>query len=92
MKSGLAVVGLPSDSYAFNNMIYVSPELFTSMGGENPEGVAYIELNDFILPVKGDKKVPRETIAVGNFHRMMMKISKIDKLNPKGNSSSFIIS
>ena len=84
MQAGLAVAGLPNDSYAFTNSLYVTTELFQKMGGENPESLVYLELKDFVLPVKGDKKIPQNQIALGNFHRMMMKISKIDTLNPKG--------
>eukprot|EP00830_Metopus_es_P021596 TRINITY_DN911_c0_g1_i2.p1 TRINITY_DN911_c0_g1~~TRINITY_DN911_c0_g1_i2.p1 ORF type:complete len:722 (-),score=166.03 TRINITY_DN911_c0_g1_i2:42-2207(-) len=41
------------------------------------------ELKDFILPVKGDKKIPTGQIAMGNLHRQMMRISKIDSPVPK---------
>ncbi len=84
MQKGLAVTGLPSDSYAFNNCLYVSPSLFATFGGENPENGVYLELNGFILPVKGESRVSPNQISIGSIHRQMMRISKIDSLNPKG--------
>ena len=88
MLTELPVIGLPSDSYAFNNAMYVSPELFQKLGGENPESLVYLEIKDFILPIKGDKKIPSGQIAMGGIQRQMMRISKIDKLSPKGKSSA----
>lgn len=83
MIPALQVGGLPNDSYAFSNALYVHPDLFRQLGGENPETLVYLELKDFILPVKGDKKIPTGQIAMGNLHRQMMRISKIDTPVPK---------
>jgi len=83
MKAGLGVAGLPNDAYAFNNTIYINADVFGKMVGENPEGNVYIELKGFILPLKGDKKIPPNQIAIGNVQRTMMRISKVDELSPK---------
>ena len=83
MRAGLAVIGLPTDSHAFHNAIYINQDALTKLGGENPESNVYFDLKGFILPVKGDNRIAPNQIAMGNLHRTMMKISKIDELSPK---------
>lgn len=86
----LSIGPLPNDSYAFTNALYVSADLYQQIGGENPESLVYFEIKDFILPVRGDKKIPKNQLAIGSCQRQMMKISKIDQVNPKGKTSYII--
>eukprot|EP00826_Nyctotherus_ovalis_P023979 TRINITY_DN1848_c0_g1_i7.p1 TRINITY_DN1848_c0_g1~~TRINITY_DN1848_c0_g1_i7.p1 ORF type:complete len:747 (+),score=237.39 TRINITY_DN1848_c0_g1_i7:194-2434(+) len=79
----LAVIGLPNDSYAFNNALYINQAVYTRLCSENPESAIYFELKGFVLPVKGDNMIKPNTLSLGNIQRMMMKISKIDTLSPQ---------
>jgi len=83
MKSELAVVGLPSDSHAFENCLFINSNELDKLRGENPENPVYLDLKGYILPAKGDPRIAPNQIAMGNVQRMMMKISKIDSLSPK---------
>jgi hypothetical protein len=83
----LQVTGLPGDNYALTNKVYISPTLMNSLAPG--QELLYFNIKNFIVSVAPDKKIKDGKIGLGNLHRQMMRISKIDKLYPKSTISFF---
>jgi len=79
----LDVTALPSDAHAFHNALYINQETYADLAKENPESFIYFELKGFVLPVKGNPKIKPNSISMGQIQRVMLKVSKIDKLSPQ---------
>lgn len=76
-----AVVGLPSNSLAFTNCVYVNFDDFMELVHKTPPGVTNKEelkehgLNvwvnrKFVFAAKPQKQIPHSSVAVGNMQRM----------------------
>ncbi|RMX62521.1 hypothetical protein KXD40_008424 [Peronospora effusa] len=106
MTFEVAVVGLPGNSYAFTNCIYVHLDDFMSLVHKVPKGIVTKEdlrayglnvwLNrKFVLAVKPHKEIEPGTVAIGTMQRMclglpMNEVCKIAVYAPSSSSMNVI--
>ncbi|KAJ0407669.1 hypothetical protein ATCC90586_001851 [Pythium insidiosum] len=76
-----SVVGLPNNSLAFTNLVYLHMDDFTTLVKRTPAGLATMDEirthglniwvnNKFVFAAKPHKEIPQGNIAVGNLQRM----------------------
>uniref|UniRef100_M4B764 Vesicle-fusing ATPase n=1 Tax=Hyaloperonospora arabidopsidis (strain Emoy2) TaxID=559515 RepID=M4B764_HYAAE len=98
-----AVVGLPGNSYAFTNCVYVHMEDFMSLVKQTPKGMVTkdelrahglnVWLNrKFVLAAKPHKELEQGTVAVGTMQRMCvgLPMNEVCEVSAFGPSQSVL--